>query len=337
MQCSMSLIGNAMRDPCSGRHHGIAQAVVAARDADTIAASWWMSAAEGILKRRTFLALGAAAALAPCLAEAQSSTAIRIGLSPVFLDDQLSFLNDWRDYLQGRVGRAVRFVQRGSYREIMDLLLEQKLDFAWICGYPYVRHKARLKLLAVPVSDGRSQYQSYLIVPASDSRTASILDLRGKLFAYSDPDSNSGFLYPRYALLQLKEDPDRFFAKTFFTWAHRKIVEAVGAGLAQGGAIDSYVWETLRLYHPELTDRTRVVHKSPYFGHTPVVARIGVSSMEFDVMQKAMIGMTQSKQGAQLLKRLNLDGFVAGETALFDGIERMMRALNGRSGHAASA
>lgn len=283
------------------------------------------------MDRRTFLALSAAASALPLLAQAQTNTVVRIGLSPVFLDDQLSFLNDWRDYLQGRIGRAVRFVQRGSYREIMDLLLDQKLDFAWICGYPYVRHKARLQLLAVPVSDGRPQYRSYLIVPASDTQTGSILDLRGKVFAYSDPDSNSGFLYPRYALMQLKENPDRFFAKTFFTWAHRKIVEAVGSNLAQGGAVDSYVWDTLRIYHPELTARTRIVEKSPYFGHTPVVAREGVSRTEFDAMQEALLGMSQTIGGQALLKRLNLDGFVLGEDSLFDGIARMMRALNGKT------
>lgn len=283
------------------------------------------------MDRRTFLALAAAVSASPLCAQAQTNAAVRIGLSPVFLDDQLSFLNDWRDYLQGRIGRAVRFVQRGSYREIMDMLLEQKLDFAWICGYPYVRHKAKLRLMAVPVSDGRPQYRSYLIVPASDRQTGSILDLRGKVFAYSDPDSNSGFLYPRYALMQLKENPDRFFAKTFFTWAHRKIVEAVGSNLAQGGAVDSYVWETLQIYHPELTVRTRIVEKSPYFGHTPVVAREGVTRTEFDSMQEALLGMSQSIAGQDLLKRLNLDGFVTGEDSLFDGIARMMRALNGRS------
>ena len=283
------------------------------------------------MDRRSFLALAAAVSALPLRVEAQTNAAVRIGLSPVFLDDQLSFLNDWRDYLQDRIGRAVRFVQRGSYREIMDLLLEQKLDFAWICGYPYVRHKTKLRLLAVPVSEGRPQYRSYLIVPASDTRTSSILDLRGKVFAYSDPDSNSGFLYPRYALMQLKENPDRFFARSFFTWAHRKIVEAVGSNLAQGGAVDSYVWETLRIYHPELTGRTRIVEKSPYFGHTPVVARNGVARTEFDAMQEALTGMTESPAGKELLKRLNLDGFVAGDEALFDGIARMMRALDGRS------
>ncbi len=73
------------------------------------------------------------------------------------------------------------------------------------------------------------------------------------------------------------------------------------------------------------------MEKSPYFGHTPVVARNGVSRTEFDAMQEALLGMSLSPPGKDLLRRLNLDGFVAGDEALFDGIARMMRTLDGRT------
>jgi phosphonate transport system substrate-binding protein len=56
-----------------------------------------------------------------------------------------------------------------------------------------------------------------------------------------------------------------------------------------------------------------------------------VSRTEFDAMQEALLGMSQAAAGQELLKRLNLDGFVAGDEALFDGIARMMRALDGRA------
>lgn len=49
---------------------------------------------------------------------------IRIGLTPVFLDDQATFINEWRDYLQRHLAQPVTFVQRGTYREIVDLLHE---------------------------------------------------------------------------------------------------------------------------------------------------------------------------------------------------------------------
>lgn len=285
-----------------------------------------------LLKRRTLILGGIAGALAR---EARSASAdlgrdaALIGLSPVFLDDQLAFLDSWRTYLQRQLGRPVQFVQRRTYREIVDLLLGQKLDFAWICGYPYVKHKADLQLVAVPLSSGAPTYHSYLVVPGADQSTSSILDLRGKVFAFSDPDSNSGFLYPNYALLQLAERPDAFFGRTFFTWAHRNTVEAIAAGLAHGGAVDSYVWETLRVLRPKLDRATRVAAKSPAFGHTPFVAHRHVPRKDADALQRALLDMRATTDGAALLARLNLDGFVPGSETLYDGIARMMSALKG--------
>ncbi len=80
--------------------------------------------------------------------------AMRIGLTPVFLDDQAAFLHKWKDYLERKLGRPVIFTQRGNYREILDLLRDEKLDFAWLCGYPYVREKVHLRLVAVPLYRG---------------------------------------------------------------------------------------------------------------------------------------------------------------------------------------
>jgi len=261
--------------------------------------------------------------------DAKRPEPVRIGLTPVFLDDQVAFLNLWRDYLQRRLDRPVVFIQRGSYREIVDLLHQNKLDFAWVCGYPYVRYKPQMKLLAVPVFRGKPLYQSYLIVPAGDTRTRSLPDLRGKVFAYSDPDSNSGYLFTQFTLSQLKERPDAFFSKAFFTWAHRKVVDAVAAGLAQGGAVDGYVWETLNQSHPALTAKTRVAQKSPEFGFPPFVARPSIARDDFAAMQRVLLEMPNDPQGLALLKKLNLDGFIEGEPRLYEGIARMAGAVNG--------
>lgn len=250
-----------------------------------------------------------------------------IGLSPVFLDDQASFLRRWLGWLGEKLGRHVQFVQRGSYREIVDLLLSGKLDFAWLCGYPYVRYREELKLVAVPSWRGQPLYQSYLIVPASDQETQSILDLRGKVFAFADPDSNSGFLYPNYLLHRLGENPAHFFSRSFFTWAHRKVVEAVGIGLADGGAVDGYVWETLAEIHPELTRATRVFARSPSLGFPPFVAGKHVKESELLAFRAVLLDMSADPLGKELLATLRLDGWVSGNDALFEEIARMAKAL----------
>ncbi len=267
-----------------------------------------------------------------------SASPLRIGLTPVFLDDQAAFLDQWRAFLQRQLKRPVHFVQRGSYREIADLLRDGKLEFAWLCGYPYVGGGNRFRLVAVPLYRGEPLYHSYLIVPASDTKTHSLMDLGGKIFAFSDPDSNSGHLYPEYLLATQGLQPGSFFAKGFYTWSHRKVVEAVAAGLAQGGAVDSYVWETLSRTHPELTARTHIVTESPPFGFPPFVTSVSVSKRDIAAFQRVLFSMVHDEEGAYLLDRLNIDGFVPGDERLYDSIADMSRfvekqRLNASQGH----
>lgn len=266
--------------------------------------------------------------LSPTYAEESSvKPPIRIGLTPVFLDDQASFINTWRDYIERRMGRPVAFVQRGSYREIAEMLIVGELDFAWLSGYSYVHNKEYLRLVAVPLYKGEPLYRSYLIVPSSDKQTHSLKDLRGKIFAFSDPDSNSGYLYLEFLLAKQGDKSFSYFSKSFFTWSHRKVVEAVAVGLAQGGAVDGYIWDTLSQSHPELTSQTRILIKSPPFGKPPFVAGTTASNQDIDAMQQMLINMEHDKDGNLLLKGLNLTGFARGNEHLYDEIRKMSRIV----------
>lgn len=262
--------------------------------------------------------------LVPASHAAEQPAPLRIGLSPVFLDDQASFLERFRGYLQRHMQRPVIFVQRGSYRELVDLLRENKLDFAWQCGYPYIANSQTFRLVAVSLYRGKPQYQSYLIVPSDDQTTRSLLDLRGKVFAFSDPDSMSGHLYPEY-LLAREGVRSTIFAKSIYAWGHRHVVEAVAAGLAQGGAVDGYVWDTLARNHPELTAQTRIVSRSPLFGRAPIVAATHVPDRTVAELQEVLFAMARNPEGLALLNELNLDGFAPGDSHLYDDIAMMSR------------
>jgi phosphonate transport system substrate-binding protein len=255
---------------------------------------------------------------------------VRVGMTPAFLHDQHSMLAEWKTYLEGRLKRPVVFVQRDSYRETMDLILKGKLDFAWICDYPYIALGDTVRLLAVASYQQKPLYRSYLIVPASDSSTRSILDLKGKVFAYADPHSNTGYVVPRHVLKQQGIDANVFFRKTFFTWSHEKAVRAVASGLAQGAAIDSYVWDSLKIVEPELVARTRIVWESEAYGFPPIVAYHKVGNAEFRAFQEALFAMKDDNAGRALLEKLNLDGFVAGSPKLYKGVADMMRDLGER-------
>lgn len=255
---------------------------------------------------------------------AKDTTPVSIGLTPVFLDDQLTFLEGWRAYLEQQLQRPVQFFQRGSYSEILRLLQDGRVDFAWLCGFPYWRNRDWLRLVAVPVYQGQPLYHSYLIHHAQQPVVESMAAFKGKVFAYSDPDSNSGFLYPQHRLRSLGEDTRHFFGRAFFTWSHRKVVEAVAVQLAQAGAVDGYVWDVLAELHPQLTGQTRIFERSPEFGFPPVVAARTLGDGLLQQFQAILTGMGQDPQGERLLKQLRLDGFTPAEPDLFASIGEMI-------------
>lgn len=256
-------------------------------------------------------------------------SALRIGLTAVILADQAAFLSRWSAHLAASLQADVAFVARDSYQAILDMLFAGQVDAAWICGYPYVRFQSRLRLLAVPLYRGEPRYQSYLI--RAKSGKASIggwADLRGSVFAYSDPLSNSGWLVAQAELadagLRIQD-----LRRAFFAHGHRNVAEAVAARLAHAGSIDGYVWETMRRVGIPAAERTEVIWKSPPHGFPPVVAALGGGHPKLDRLQEALLAMDGDREGGELLAELNLTGFDAGVPSIYDSIRRLAARVPG--------
>lgn len=254
---------------------------------------------------------------------------IKVGLTPIFTSQKIAQIESWKPYWEEKLGTPVEFVVRNNYREMIDLLKRGKVDFAWVSAYPvaYVMSNHIGKVVATPLYNGRPVYQSYLIVPAADDRTRTLLDLKGKVFAYSDPYSNSGYLVPRFTLKKAGFNPATFFRKTFFTYSHENVFKAVLSGLANGGSLDGYVFEMAQEEHPDYMARLRVVEKSGEFGFPPFVAAMSVDDALLKRFSTMLLGMSQNEEGRRLLRGVRLDGFVPGEPRLYESVINMMRSV----------
>jgi phosphonate transport system substrate-binding protein len=133
---------------------------------------------------------------------------------------------------------------------------------------------------------------------------------------------------PRSTLRRAGKDENHFFRKTFFTWSHRKVVVAITEGLADGGSIDSFVWDTLSVIHPELTQQTRIIAKSEEYGFPPIVVGTSISKQDSATMRGVLIDMRSDPDGQALLKRLNIDGFIAGDVKLYEKVVRLQTELS---------
>ncbi len=280
------------------------------------------------MDRRRFLACAGAAVCAPAVARAEAS--FRLGLTPVFLDNDAIVIERLRSAFSDAMGEPVDLIQRRTYQEITASILDASVDAAWICGYPFLQHRESLSLLGVPVWRGRPLYQSYLIVREGDE-AAGLADLRGDVHAFSDPNSNSGYLVTASDLARLGETPERFFARSVFTYGHRNVVRAVADGLTRSGSVDGYVWETLAAVEPDLTRRTRIVAKSEWLGFPPFAARADrASDPDIRRFGEVLRSLDATPAGREALRLLFLDRIAEGDAALFDGIAARMAELRER-------
>jgi phosphonate transport system substrate-binding protein len=275
------------------------------------------------LDRRALLGAAAVLMLASVARATEVNRAgapIRFGLTPVFLTSDLELLGRLEAYLQRATGSPVALVTRRTYQEITALLVAGELDAAWICGFPFVAHRDALQLVAVPLWRGRPFYQAYLIVDR-DRPGSALADLRGDVHAFSDPDSNSGFLQTRAALAEAGERPDTFFSRTLFTYGHRNVIRAVSSGLAASGSVDGYVYEVVAELEPRLTEGTRVLKASEWLGFPPIAApRQPVDRGRLAALTAALLAMADEPDGRAVLGMLRLDGFSSEPASLFDAI-----------------
>ncbi|SIT13068.1 phosphonate transport system substrate-binding protein [Paracoccus saliphilus] len=280
-----------------------------------------------MLSRRMF-SIGAAT-LGFLSRQADAQTSFRLGLTPVFLDNDSETIDRLRTSLSYAAGMPVTLVQKRTYQEVTGLLLEGGVDAAWLCGYPFLQHRDELSLVAVPLWQGTPTYRSYLITSKED-QASGLTDLRGGAHAFSDPNSNSGYLVTASDLARNNLRPEQFFSRIIFTYGHRNVVRAVAGGLVRSGSVDGYVWEALTKVEPELTDRTRVISRSEPLGFPPFCARTDrIGEPDLAVFQAALLQMTESERGRDALTLLQLDGMIRGEVALFDGILTRMQDLAG--------
>lgn len=283
------------------------------------------------LTRRRLITTAAGVLAAPFVL-VRSSLAeepIKFGLTPVFLTSDIELLTRLKQYLSRKCGREVRLIQRRTYEEITALLVSAQLHAAWICGYPFVAFRDQLSLVAVPVWRGRPLYQSYLIT-GEQREVSTFDDLRGNVHAFSDPNSNSGYLVTCSRLASRNLRPDQFFSHSFFTYGHRNVVRAVASGLGDSGSVDGYVWEVMSEFEPELTARTKVAFRSEWLGFPPVAcSRKLEETPAVRTLRASLLNMSADEEGQQVLGLLRLSAFADEAPSIFDAIAAKMEQVRG--------
>jgi phosphonate transport system substrate-binding protein len=278
----------------------------------------WMS-------RRAALC-GFATLLSTSAVSAAAEASFSFGLTSVFLDNDIGLLALLQQYLAPRLQRPVKLVKRRTYQELLTMLLSGELDAAWIGDFPYVQHHDSLALVVVPLYRHQPLYESYVIVNEVTEATA-FDDLRRTVHAFCY-DGTSSHLITRWLLASRRATVEEFFRNFFFTYSYRNIVRAVGAGLAESGSIEGFVWDLMKERQRELVDKTRIIYRSERLGFPPIVALETSSGLPAtQAFATALLDMTSEPLGREILSMLALDGFTTVSPDLYEATAEKWRAI----------
>lgn len=232
------------------------------------------------------------------------------------------------DYLSRQLNRPVELVQRRTYAEVNDLIEQGQIDMAFVCTSAYVigQREFGMELLAAPQVEGETVYHSLLIVPA-DSQAEEMADLRGKTFAFTDPWSTSGRMYPTAVVKELGEQPETFFGQVLFTYSHDDAIRAVASGVADGAAVDSLVYQFALTREPRLAEQTKVIHRSIPFGIPPVVTSPHLRPQVRATLQEILLKMADDPTGLPALQALDIERFVIIDDSAYNSVRDLETAV----------
>jgi len=155
-------------------------------------------------------------------------------------------------YLEKALDKEIIFVVSKDYNHLITLIEQGSVDIASIS--PKLFATLRLKepeahyLATIKFADKqgnvRSSYHG-LIVTLSESSIQTFADLKGKSFGFTDIDSTSGYLYPRFMMRQNGIDPAKDLGKIYMLKKHPKIIQALFEKSIETGAVVDGVYRAL--------------------------------------------------------------------------------------------
>ena len=238
--------------------------------------------------------------------------------------------------LSQRIHLPVRATVTLDYTTLVESMRSGHVHFAWLTPSPLVLAERLfgVRVLLTQVRRGQPTYYSAVVV-REDSRFHTINDLQGGSIAWIDPTSTSGYVIPRYLLLQRGFNPASFFARQVFAGQHDAAVIAVQRGQIDAAAVwadppgeHTGAWTRYLANRPG--PRLRPLLYSPPVP-SDAIATTEVFAREHPLLVRSvsssLMAIGQSEEGRAILRRLNsTDGFVPSDIAQYDLVRRAFRA-----------
>jgi phosphonate transport system substrate-binding protein len=274
--------------------------------------------------RRSLIALALSTVAAmPALA----APPLTIGLIPA--EDSQAMIESSRqvlDSLQQQLGMPVKPFVATDYNGVIEALRSKKLDVAYLGPFSYVlaNQIADVEAFAVAVTKktGQSSYKS-VIIARKESGLAKTADLKGRTFAFVDPTSASGHLFPKAGLLQAGYDPETFLSRVIFSGSHDASILAVANKKVDAAAVADRILASAIAKGQVKADELEIVWSSNPIPESPMVWRKDLDPALKAKIAKALANVKDLPWGDQGV----LNGFQPTNDAAYNVVRDTAKVL----------
>ncbi len=238
------------------------------------------------------------------------------------------------ELLEKETGLKYEVSVPASYTAVITAMGAGNVDVGWLPPVPYVmaHDKYGVEVALVTVRNKSAKYWSY-IISRTDTGINKLADLKGKRFAYGDPVSTSGAIYPKHLIRSSGFDPETYFSNVIFAGAHDRVIMAVYNKQVDGGAIYGGVGTDAREKVvnslPDVLEKTHVIAKSLEIPNDTVSVRKGLPPDIVKKITDGLIKVAASDEGRITIMSLyGIDGFERTKDSDYDSVREVAKSEN---------
>ncbi|MBN2461237.1 MAG: phosphate/phosphite/phosphonate ABC transporter substrate-binding protein [Candidatus Cloacimonetes bacterium] len=239
------------------------------------------------------------------------------------------------DYLEEMTGYHYKVAVPTSYASVIEALGTEETDIAWLATFAYIlaNEKFGAEVALTTIRKGLAKYRGQFVTQTkSDIKT--LEDIDGKVIAYTDAASTSGYMYPSALLKQKNIKPKN----SFFAGGHPQAILAVYQGRADVGCTfwsppgeNGEIHDARRAVldtHPDVVEKVRIVDYTDWIPNDTVTFRKNFPPAMREKIVKALIDFANTAEGHNTLVELfDIDNFIKAKDSDYDIVRNTIKAL----------